>query len=904
MSLRRILGLAAGASLLVSLVVAQPASASTANLGPVLTSLPDATRDGGPGTDELNAAVAGACNSGAALAYPRWATLPTGDLGVVAAQGSALIYFIGHSLIGAQTRTALVDANTASVLSCDAPAEVGAASRGVVVAWLTAKDYATRAWCDGYMYTCGEPEVSIYVGPTTGKIPSNDKVTSPTVITSLPYEDSGDRTLADDDGPLLSTGSWISHQTATVWYSYTATSSVSFPIAAPGSDVTVGRINGAVVDPVDFAGVLVAEAGSTYLIAVSTLVDEYALDTPLPRGKPYTLMVGAPGTAVPPSATARAGSAGAVHVEWIGANNASQAVGHSIEFVVQGAHGSVTTVADLGVGQQSREIGGLVEGDLYTITARINTSAGRGLPIELSAHAGLSALDDSAAPVNIGVTVNAEGRFAVVSWTAASDFPSQVTGYQVTRDGLDTHGTASVTWTLGSSVLSEQFNYLKASSFYTFTVAPLTANGPRQSSSVSVFVQPTATVPGSDLGVTYQDAGSGVASGEWLISWKPPSSDGQSPITRYRLTRDGLGVDGKPSYQIDLPASTKQFILSGLLGSVSYKVSVQAVNAVGAGARETLTTEQWAPVPPGAPTNVHAVAGDASALVSWTPPTDWGSSPAAGFYVDVHHGSDPVSTWGPTAADATSFTVTRLTNGQPYTFTVRAKNADVAGAESSPSDEVTPGVVPGATVPGAPVVGRATAAAVAGKVRATVRWTPPVSDGGGAVTGYLVYAYVLDRAGQPAYRIGVTKRINAAYRSWTLTLPPGAYRFTVRAANAVGYGAASALTNRVAPITVSSAPIVGAALSGTPGGPVTATATWKPPVSTGGTPVTAYVVYAYRVSSSGRILSTTVTSKLPASFRSHVFPYLTYGWYRFAVRAVNVMGYSAYSAKSARVIGR
>ena len=641
------------------------------------------------------------------------------------------------------------------------------------------------------------------------------------------------------------------------------------------------------------------------MIGVSTLVNSYSLDTPVPRGKPYTLMVGSPGQASTPYVTARAGASGAVHVEWVGASTIADSVGNSIEFVVQGPQGSLSLVADQGVGLQSKEIGGLVAGDLYSINARVVTVAGKGLTTTVTAHAGVSALDDSVADVTVGASVNAELHTAVITWTAATDIPTPVTGYVVAREGVDATGATSLAWTTGSSVRSYQFNNLKPSSFYTFSVTPLTANGPRQSTTANVFVQPTPTVPGSDLGVTYGDSGSGYGSGEWMVSWRPPSSDGQSPITRYRLTREGRAADGKSTYQIDLPTSTRQFILSGLLGSVSYKVSVQAVNAVGAGARETLTTEQWAPVPPGAPTNVHAVAGDASARVSWTPPTNWGSSPAAGFYVDVHHGSDLVSTWGPTAADATSFTVTHLTNGQPYTFTVRAKNADVAGPASAPSEVVTPGATePATTVPGAPIIKPASGIADGLTVRLVARWAPPVSDGGSPIVAYRVYVYGSGpNAG--SHIVTVSPKLPASHTSWTTSINVvQSYRFYVRAINAVGYSDYSARSNLVVPAKVPTAPRISAASSGVPGGPITATARWSAPVSDGGATLTAYRVYAFHISPSGAVLGYTFSPRLRNNVRAYTMTLPTYGWYRFAVRAMNGMGYSAFSAKSLRVIGR
>ena len=86
---------------------------------------------------------------------------------------------------------------------------------------------------------------------------------------------------------------------------------------------------------------------------------------------------------------------------------------------------------------------------------------------------------------------------------------------------------------------------------------------------------------------------------------------------------------------------------------------------------------------------------------------------------------------------STSETVTGLTNGSAYTFTVAAINGVGTGTASAASNSVTP-----ATTPGAPTIGTATA----GNASATVTWTAPASNGGAPITGYVVTPYI---AGTP-----------------------------------------------------------------------------------------------------------------------------------------------------------
>jgi len=91
---------------------------------------------------------------------------------------------------------------------------------------------------------------------------------------------------------------------------------------------------------------------------------------------------------------------------------------------------------------------------------------------------------------------------------------------------------------------------------------------------------------------------------------------------------------------------------------------------------------------PGAPTAVLAVAGNGSALVSWSAPASTGGAAISGYTVTASPGGRTCTAVG------LSCTVTGLTNGTGYTFTVTATNSAGTGPGSTPSASVAPAFVP------------------------------------------------------------------------------------------------------------------------------------------------------------------------------------------------------------------
>ena len=192
---------------------------------------------------------------------------------------------------------------------------------------------------------------------------------------------------------------------------------------------------------------------------------------------------------------------------------------------------------------------------------------------------------------------------------------------------------------------------------------------------------------------------------------------------------------------------------------------------------------------PGAPTDVTAVRGNASATVSWSAPADIGDSPISAYNVTAAPGGATCGTTG-----ALSCEVPGLANGTPYTFTVRATNADGTGPASDPSAPVTP-----ATVPGSPT----SVVATRGNASALVSWIAPASTGGDPITGYTVTSVPDGRT------CATTGALSCTVPLLTNGTP---YTFTVTATNSVGTGLASSASAPVTPVSPPTASITALSL--------------------------------------------------------------------------------------------
>ncbi|HEY5024774.1 MAG TPA: fibronectin type III domain-containing protein, partial [Acidimicrobiales bacterium] len=240
---------------------------------------------------------------------------------------------------------------------------------------------------------------------------------------------------------------------------------------------------------------------------------------------------------------------------------------------------------------------------------------------------------------------------------------STITGYTVTSSP----GGHTCVWTSGP--LTCTVSGLTNGTPYTFSVTATNGVGTGPASTASSAVTPAA-VPGAPTGV-HATASDGAAS----VSFTAPVNNGGSAITSYTVTEYPGGATTS--------CSASPCTVSGLSNGTPYTFIVTATNGAGTGPGSTPSTAVTPAGLPGAPTKVHVTGGDTQVSVSWTAPDSNGST-ITGYIVTTSPGG------ATTSCSGTPCTISGLTDGTAYTFTVTAVNGVGTGAPSSASDAVTP----------------------------------------------------------------------------------------------------------------------------------------------------------------------------------------------------------------------
>ncbi|MFF5180032.1 fibronectin type III domain-containing protein [Micromonospora sp. NPDC000316] len=370
-------------------------------------------------------------------------------------------------------------------------------------------------------------------------------------------------------------------------------------------------------------------------------VDKYANDVlggdpppaPPPPPPPKKPQVGKPGA--PRSVTAAAGNAQA-RVSWrpAAANGAE-----IIRYVVEGAGQRL----QVGANQRAVEVKGLTNGETYRFAVHAVNAKGDGPARNSNPVTPTAAVPDP--PASVTAQERPDGT-VLVKWPAANGQGNKIAKYTVAASSAGTNAPA------GESTKTELVvpaGELEFGTQYAFTVVAVNDKGAGSAASpVSNTVVPFAA-PGRPLDLRAATVAD--QPGAVTVQWSPAEANGR-PVTKYLVD-----VGGKASEVTDTRTT-----VTGLGDGQNVAVKVKAVNEAGPGPEATATARTVA-APRVTVTGSSATA--TSATVTFT--VDAGGGRAT---CSVSTPGEPAK-----AGACSSITVSGLTPGTAYTFTVTATNA-------------------------------------------------------------------------------------------------------------------------------------------------------------------------------------------------------------------------------------
>ncbi|XP_072050317.1 uncharacterized protein [Amphiura filiformis] len=312
------------------------------------------------------------------------------------------------------------------------------------------------------------------------------------------------------------------------------------------------------------------------------------------------------------------------------------------------------------------------------------------------------------------------------------------------------------------------------------------------------------------------------------ITWSPPTSDNCSPVTGYIVEK--LDIKQKQWIKVQEKEITDtKLIVSDVTAGNQYQFRVAACNKGGISDSSQPSVKIMPYDKPNAP-NIPTVRniGSRKIEITWLPSTSDNGSPVTGYIVeklDMKH-----SRW--TKVQEKEITdmkliVNELTAGNQYQFRVAACNKGGISDWSQPS-AIIPYDKPNA--PSTPTVRNI------GSKKIDITWSPPTSDNGSPVTGYIVEKLDIK---QKQWTKVQEKEITDTRRIVSDVTAGNQYQFRVAASNKGGVSDSSQPSVKIIPYDKPNAPSTPTVTNVET---KTIEITWSPPTSDNGSPVTGYIV--------------------------------------------------------------
>jgi hypothetical protein len=467
----------------------------------------------------------------------------------------------------------------------------------------------------------------------------------------------------------------------------------------------------------------------------------------------------------PGTPTASANSDGTVTVNWPAPTSGGPATSYVITPFAGSSAKSTTTVSGAPAATTAT-ISGLTPGTTYTFTVQASNTSGSGT---VSAHSNSATPGKASVPsVPGGVSASPASGEALVSWTAAGDGGSPITGYTITVTAAGGSST-QVQISGGDSTTQAMVTGLSNGTSYTFTVAATNSVGNSAASSASAAVLPQDTLFDFQTPANV-DSGDGSAVNVGVEF--QASQNGQITGVRFYKTAANTGT-----HIGDLWSTSGSLLAQGTF-----------TNETGSG---------WQTLVFSSPVSVTA---GTTYIASYVDPNGHYSYNADQFASPITNGplTAPASSSLALGNDVYSY-------GATPTFPTSTYNADnfwvdvlfqPAGSgggttTSTTTTSTTTTTTTTASVPSVP--GGVSASPASGE--ALVSWTA-AGDGGSPITGYTI---TVTAAGGSSTQVQISGGDSTTQAMVTGLSNGTSYTFTVAATNSVGNSAASSASAAVLP---------------------------------------------------------------------------------------------------------
>jgi hypothetical protein len=325
-------------------------------------------------------------------------------------------------------------------------------------------------------------------------------------------------------------------------------------------------------------------------------------------------------------------------------------------------------------GTTTYEVTSLANGTPYTFTVKTVDTTGNesdGVTTTATPEA------DETAPAEVTDLAATNGdRESVLAWTDPTDADFDHVVITWDNGGTDPVSVAKGVQTYTATGLTNGTEY-------TFTVKTADTTGNVSVTGVTTTATPAASTPDTTPPAEVTDLSATNGDTESVLAWTDPVD---ADFDHVVITWDNGGTD-----PVSVAKGEETYTATSLANGTLYTFTVKAVDAAGnkstgvtATATPVAVPDETAPAEVG---SLTATPGDGKVDLSWTEPTDedfakvvitWGSTP-----VEVTKGT-------------TSYEVTSLTNGTPYTFTV--KTVDATGNVSDGATATATPVAPTGSV--------------------------------------------------------------------------------------------------------------------------------------------------------------------------------------------------------------